>query len=131
MATVVRRMCDFVVQRRSGRSVVCEKPVPGNESTLFWLHGTEYSVDLCEEHVGALEDALAPFVGVATQARSLATKKRGRMVIKGPKGKTITTKEVRAWALANGRDVQEGGRVANSVIEEYKEYLAAGGVPVS
>lgn len=87
-----------------------------DETVTFALDGAEYEIDLSGENASKLRDELAPWIGHARKTGG--RRKRG-----GP-AKPATpssTSEIRAWALANGRDVSSRGRVAADVREAYEQ----------
>lgn len=93
-----------------------------DETVSFSLEGSSFEIDLTAAHAAELRDALAPFVGAARRptggavtatsaprsapARSSATTRR-------------QTAEIRQWALANGFELSERGRIPNAVVEAY------------
>lgn len=115
MQEVVRR-CDKLIGTKGNR---CGERVPDDSPTLFSFQGVAYSSDLCEKHQSELEAVLAPFLTTAEPT----TTKSGHAVRKAMRGKkgAFTTKDVREWLTANGREVAGSGRLPNALIEEYKE----------
>ena len=117
----VEKFCDADVTRR-GTVQKCHKPVPNNEPTTFAMHSRVYEVDLCEDHILALETAVEPYALLGRPTRQMrATTLNGRAVMRGKKGGTFTTKDVRAWLQARGQDVQDTGRISNDLIEQYRK----------
>jgi Lsr2 len=89
------------------------------EGTIrFSLDGTEYEIDLNEEHAKALRDVLARYVGAARRASGSARRpaRTGRRV---PAGAPDTT-EVREWAKAQGIEVKDRGRIPAELVVKFK-----------
>ena len=84
----------------------------------FGLDGTEYEIDLNEEHAKALRDALAPYVSAARRA-SGGTRRPGRTARRAS-ANGLNTTEVREWAKAQGMDVKDRGRVPAELVVKFK-----------
>ena len=83
----------------------------------FGLDGTEYEIDLNEEHARALRDALARYVGAARRVSGGTRPPRaGRRA--SPNG--LNTTEVREWAKAQGIEVKDRGRVPAELVAKFK-----------
>lgn len=111
--------------------VVCDvhdDEAEGAETVSFALDGTNYEVDVCEEHASALRDAFAPFVGAARRAGrgEQGSQRRG-----GGRGRRSSgdgggssnkerTQAVRDWARENGYKVSERGRLSGEVVAAYE-----------
>ena len=110
------RLCDQLIGTKGKR---CGEPVPNDEPTSFTLDGVGYEGDLCGAHKEDFKKAIEKFLAISEPT----TTRAGNAIRKAMKGKSgaFTTKEVREWALAQGRDVSISGRVPNSLIEEYKD----------
>ena len=80
----------------------------------FALDGRTYDIDLTDENAEKLSAALAPFIAVARRSDKPAPRVRGRARTKSQ------TDAIREWARANGYDVSDRGRIAESIIEAYK-----------
>src|SRR6059058_1140286 len=115
------RTCDMPTGSKGNR---CAQRVPNDEPFTFGFGGAEYEADLCEKHQNAFATAVKDFTALATESEggtnSRATKNSGsvRKVLKG-KGGVFTTKDVREWLAAQGREVAPSGRLPNTLIEEY------------
>ena len=82
------------------------------ETVKFGLDGVEYEIDLSGKNAAKLRKAFAPFVG---HARKLSRSGRPyRQVQIGP-----ASRDVRAWAKANGYDVPGRGRVPRDIRDAY------------
>ncbi len=88
------------------------------ETVEFGLDGSVYEIDLSGTNATKLREAIAPFVQAGRKAPVKQTKggKRG--------ARTTTSRErsgeIRAWAKANGKPVNERGRIPQSIVEEYE-----------
>jgi hypothetical protein len=112
----IHRLCDY--QIKSGRYYeTCGKDV--EDTTRLVIRNETFFVDLCTQHFKTLQEANRPFTDVANDAQR-RTGTAVRKAIKGKKG-TFTTKEVREWLRAQGRDVPDSGRLPATAIEEYQE----------
>ncbi|AUG29131.1 MULTISPECIES: Lsr2 family protein [Microbacterium] len=89
-------------------------------SVSFALGKKSYEIDLSDENLAKLEDALAPFISAA-RASSPATnggaRRTGARSSRKASGKDLGV--VREWARANGHTVSERGRVPAAVLEAY------------
>jgi hypothetical protein len=83
----------------------------------FGLDGTEYEIDLNEEHAKQLRDALARYVSAARRANGAARRpaRTGRTSASGQ-----NTTEVREWAKAQGIEVKDRGRVPAELVVKFK-----------
>lgn len=106
--------------------IILEDDIDGTtatETVSFGLDGASYEIDLNDEHATELRDALAKFIGagqkVSGRSRSSrsTSSNRGASTSNGSEGPS--PKEIREWAVANGRDVPMRGRVPEDVREAY------------
>jgi len=95
-----------------------DKRSEGAEEVTFGLNGEFYKVDLADANQKKLADALAPFVKVAT---SITGREAIRRSTNGNGAIELDPAKVRAWAVANGKDIGEKGRVPESIQEEYRK----------
>ncbi len=84
----------------------------------FGLDGTEYEIDLNEEHARQLRDALARYVSAARRANGAARRpsRTGRRTA----ASGLKTTEVREWAKAQGIEVKDRGRVPAELVVKFK-----------
>jgi len=95
-----------------------------NQTVPFSLDGVSYEIDLSDGNAAALRDELARFVaagrriggrkvrlaaGESTQSKNLGTAVTDRE----------RSRQIRAWANANGYTVSERGRLSAEVIEAF------------
>lgn len=87
-----------------------------DETVHFALDGVNYEIDLSTQNASALRAAFEQYVSA------------GRKIPSGPGRRASTprvpsrakeVKEIRAWAQANGYDVNARGRVSENVREAY------------
>lgn len=84
---------------------------------------SDYELDLGEDSLTALNEALAPFLQAATPVKSSSPRSG---VSKGSdKGKGKDTKEIRAWAQKNYDGIGERGRIPKEIVEAYRAQVAA------
>ena len=84
----------------------------------FGLDGTEYEIDLNDEHARELRDALARYAGAARRT-SGAARRPARTGRRAPAGGLNTT-EVREWAKAQGIEVKDRGRVPAELVVRFR-----------
>jgi hypothetical protein len=83
------------------------------------------SVDLCAEHVVAFADALQPFTQHSRAAGRDAGDSAIRIAARSSKPKSEVTAEgptaaIRAWAIANGFEMSDRGRIPYDVSAAYE-----------
>ena len=87
----------------------------------FGLDGMTYSIDLSDENAGKLRTVLDPYLAVASR---LGRAPRGGTAQPAPARPARSNREqnqlIREWALANGYEVSDRGRIASSVVEAYR-----------
>lgn len=88
------------------------------ETVSFSLDGIAYEIDLSETHAEALRNALAPFM---ENGRKVSTKSARARSGGSPRatGKPAA-KEVRTWAIENGYEVPERGRLPRQVMQAFE-----------
>jgi hypothetical protein len=99
--------------------VVLEDDIHGglaDETVYFALDGTTYEIDLSESNARALRDALSTYIAHArkvTGQRSTRPSRKGRAAASDRPG------QIRAWARANGIEVNERGRIPADLAARY------------
>lgn len=109
----------------------------GSEASTvsFSMEGNFYEIDLNPEHTEQLRAAIQPYVEKARRARG-GSSTRGRRPSTSPapvksssplRGRTtslsekgLNATEVREWAHANNKPVNERGRIPDALIEEFQ-----------
>jgi hypothetical protein len=84
----------------------------------FGLDGTEYEIDLNEEHAKELREALARYVSAARRGSGVA-RRPARTGRRAP-ASGLNTTEVREWAKAQGIEVKDRGRVPAELVVKFK-----------
>lgn len=87
------------------------------ETVSFGVDGTSYEIDLSGEHASKLREVLAPYVEVARKAQQKQT--RGKRQQRNTPSRERSA-EIRAWAKAAGKKVNERGRIPASIVAEYE-----------
>jgi hypothetical protein len=97
------------------------------ETVSFGLDGTSYEIDLSAGHANALREALAPYIVAARKAASSAGNgrpggsRRGSGGASSPAGSDRQrTAQIRAWAREQGMEVNERGRIPNTIVQAYE-----------
>ena len=84
----------------------------------FSVNGVDYPLDLSEDNKARFEEALAPYIQVARRkVRGGAAGRRTATRSANPQ----RNKMIREWAQANGVEVSERGRIAQSVIDQFEK----------
>jgi hypothetical protein len=86
----------------------------------FGLDGVSYTIDLSDKNIARLRKALDPYLAVAARAGRSSAGRRGT-----PAGSARSNREenqaIREWAVKNGWEVSERGRIPASVVEAYRQ----------
>lgn len=90
------------------------------ETVVFGLDGSTYEIDLNEAHAEDLREVLAPYVSAARRAASPGSRAERVSAPKPRSSDDVDPKAVRAWAEANGIEVNARGRLKAEVVEQYK-----------
>ncbi len=96
----------------------------------FAFDGSSYQIDLCPDHRGEMEEALAGYVGSARRASRSGTsapRRTTRAATSGGSGGRASggsdrdeVQRIREWARENGHKVSERGRLSSSLLEAYR-----------
>jgi Lsr2 len=87
-----------------------------DETLEFVWEGIEYRIDLCEKNADKFRKVIAPYLTAAQRVGGRA--KRRATVISRPASNAA---DVRAWAIENGYQVPDRGRIPNDVRAAYEE----------
>jgi hypothetical protein len=90
-----------------------------DETMTFGLDGKSYEIDLTTKNAEKLRKLLAPYTEAGRKTGGRATGSRGRAVTDKRNGQD--TAAIRAWAKANGYDINERGRVPANIREAYEK----------
>jgi hypothetical protein len=92
----------------------------------FGLDGVNYTIDLSEKNAGKLRKALDGFIAAASRMGRSAPEVRSAGRRGGAKGATRTDRDqnraIREWAIKNGYDVSERGRIPAEVVRAYQSH---------
>ncbi|QXJ25526.1 Lsr2 family protein [Actinomadura graeca] len=87
----------------------------------FEVLGRTFTIDLSDDNYKRLNgmlDALAPFIGNAVEVKPAG---KGRKSARAAKIKGYTNGDVRAWALREGNEVSERGKISDEVYAAFIE----------
>lgn len=99
--------------------IILKDDIDGSEATetvSFGLDGTNYLIELNEEHARILRDGLSSFINVARVDQPLD--RNAPAVPVGGLG-SKRSKRIRSWAIREGYDVNHYGRVPNDIVAAY------------
>jgi hypothetical protein len=105
--------------------LICDlDDLEGKATVMLHFEGSDYEVDLCEDHLDAYNEAMTPFIGSARRIarRAPATKVRSSATYTPPRADLAS---VREWARSNGFTINDRGRIPGEVIRAYDERAAA------
>ncbi|MDJ0459323.1 Lsr2 family protein [Arthrobacter sp. NQ7] len=88
------------------------------ETLRFGLDGTDYEIDLAGQNAAALRGVLTRY------AQAARKEKVGRAAAVRQLPPAADTKAVRAWAGANGIEVNPRGRIREDVVQRYLASLS-------
>ncbi|WP_449278308.1 histone-like nucleoid-structuring protein Lsr2 [Leucobacter sp. GX24907] len=92
---------------------------PNARTVSFGLEGADYEIELSEENLSELRNALSPYIAKARRAEGSAAKPRRRSgAASGARKEELQA--IRAWARDNGHAVSDRGRIPGAVIEAYR-----------
>jgi hypothetical protein len=90
----------------------------------FALDGTSYTIDLSETNAGKLRKALDPFINAGTRVGrgglARGTRHIGAVASGRTAGSRDENKAIRDWALRNGHQISERGRIPQGVSDAYR-----------
>ncbi|WP_159944118.1 MULTISPECIES: Lsr2 family protein [unclassified Nocardiopsis] len=89
------------------------------ETVTFGLDGSVYEIDLSAGNAAKLREALTPFVEAARKAPSKASRGPARRGTRNAPSRERSA-EIRAWAKAAGKPVNERGRIPAAIVAEYE-----------
>ncbi|MEU5957545.1 Lsr2 family protein [Streptomyces sp. NPDC047525] len=88
-----------------------------DETLTFAIDGKTYEIDLSDKNAAKLRKALDPFQKAARRTGKATAGNRGRS--SSTSGGNQDTAAIRAWAKENGHDVNDRGRVPQSIRDAY------------
>lgn len=86
---------------------------PADRTVTFSFAGVSYEIDLSDKNAEEFADALSTYIGHARRVGSSSRRRTRRDTGKG------TPAQVREWAKAEGREVNERGRISAELRAEY------------
>lgn len=89
-----------------------------DETVTFALDGKTYEIDLTTDNADKLRGLLEPYV---KSGRRTGGRAGGRGKSRASSGGSQDTAAIRAWAKANGYEVNDRGRVPASIREAYEK----------
>jgi hypothetical protein len=87
-------------------------------TVLFGLDGTQYEIDLSNDHARELRTAVARYIDAGRKVSG--TSRRARQNGRKAAANGSSNTEVRAWAKARGLAVKERGRIPADLIAQYQ-----------
>jgi hypothetical protein len=93
------------------------------ETLTFSYRGTQYEVDLSQEHIDELEKALVPIIKVARQVQTTPPPRRRRAAAEGRRTPPVSTQEIRKWAREQGLEISDRGRIPAEIAERYEREI--------
>ncbi|MEU6103280.1 Lsr2 family protein [Streptomyces sp. NPDC048219] len=90
-----------------------------DETVTFALDGKTYEIDLTTANADKLRGLLDPYVKGGRRTGGRASGGRGKT--RASSGGSQDTAAIRAWAKANGHDVNDRGRVPAAIRQAYEE----------
>lgn len=81
----------------------------------FSLDGRDYEIDLCERHSQRFDEVVGRFADKARRVTGRAGKPKRRTAAHRQR-----SADIRRWALANGLDISDRGRIPSQVIAKYE-----------
>lgn len=91
-----------------------------DRTIAFSFDGTNYEIELSKKNATAFEKALKPYLDAARRTRSSSAGRSRTTTGATSRARTRTDlAQIREWAVANGHDVSERGRIAQTVQDAY------------
>jgi hypothetical protein len=88
----------------------------------FGLDGVNYTIDLSDKNVKKLRKALEPYLDAGTRVGRSGVDSRGRIrrsVAPSRRSNRDENRVIREWAVQNGYEVSERGRIPGSVVDAF------------
>ena len=98
-----------------------------DETVTFSLDGKDFEIDLNTANAAQLRDAVAPFVGAARRASNASPRKSYQRSTSSTSSSPSSAKSreenaiIRQWAVGNGFEVSERGRISATVLKAYAD----------
>jgi hypothetical protein len=86
----------------------------------FGFDGVNYTVDLSEKNAGKLRKTLDPYLAVATRVgRTGGTGRTASRAVQPARSNRDQNQAIREWAVKNGYEVSERGRIPTTIVEAF------------
>lgn len=93
---------------------------PADETVAFGIDGVTYEIDLTSDNAAELRSTLDPFI---QHGRRIGGRKRGS--VNPDRLSRNQARACRAWAAANGINVNPRGRIPANVVDRWRKANAA------
>lgn len=90
---------------------------PAAETVRFGLAGSEFEIDLSEQHARKFRQQINPFL---QHARRAGKASKNRLASRGVASRARTS-AIRTWARDHGMSINDRGRIPATVIEQYQK----------
>jgi hypothetical protein len=86
----------------------------------FGFDGVNYTIDLSDKNAGKLRKALDPYLAVATRVgRTGGTGRLTSRAARPARANRDQNQAIREWAVKNGYEVSERGRIPTTIVEAF------------
>jgi hypothetical protein len=86
----------------------------------FALDGVNYAIDLSEKNAGKLRKVLDPYLAAASPVRRISGNGRiAARAVKPVRANRDQNQAIREWAVKNGYEVSERGRIPSTIVEAF------------
>ncbi|MGN6325857.1 histone-like nucleoid-structuring protein Lsr2 [Pseudolysinimonas sp.] len=93
----------------------------GAGSTVsFAVDGTNYEIDLSDDHASEFRDVLAPYLKAGRRVAGGTRRSASRGTSSSGSAAASEAAAMREWANAQGMKVSQRGRVGSDVVEAYR-----------
>jgi hypothetical protein len=97
-----------------------------DETVIYGLDGEFFEIDLSSENAKELRDFLSRYVAASRPVPAKEAARRGAAASGGSQASgDYDPATVRAWAQANGVEVNEKGRIPESIVQKWRQATAA------
>lgn len=93
----------------------------------FALDGVGYTIDLSEKNIGEFRKALEPYINAGTRIGRGGIERRESRSRGGASARSTRdqNRAIREWAISQGYQVSERGRIPASIVEAYNKSAGA------
>ena len=86
-------------------------------TVTFGFDGAHYEIDLTDDHVDTLREALSDYIAAARKVTGRSGRTSSGSAPK--RGNSEELAKIREWAAANGHEVSSRGRISQAVRDAY------------